>query len=112
MRIVPAAQAWIMSKFDRLLAKSRRRDEPWRESMLLHVHLTDVHRSAAQVMDASGVQQLSALGLEPAVYGDRLRRIVCLPRSSTISEKQTSNSKRCCWGSASCRPFDMSGSVC
>ena len=67
-----------MNKFDRLLAKSRRRDEPWRESMLLHVHLTDVHRSAARVLDASGAQQLSALGLEPADYGDQLRRIVLL----------------------------------
>jgi hypothetical protein len=44
--------------FERLLAKSRPKDlpngKPERESMKLHVQLADVHRAAAQLLDATG----------------------------------------------------------
>lgn len=67
-----------MSTFDRLLAKSRRLGEPWRNSMLLHAHLADVHRSAAQVLDCTGAQQLMAMGLVPKIHLHRFRQIVLL----------------------------------
>ena len=65
-------------KFERLLAKSQHYDEPWIDSMLLPVHLADVYRAAMQVLDATGDDQLAALGLEAASYCDRFRRIVLL----------------------------------
>lgn len=65
-------------KFEKLLAKSRRRDEPWLDSMWLPVHLEDVHRAAGEVLDATGDDQLKALGLEVEAYRDRFRRIVLL----------------------------------
>lgn len=67
-----------MNACDRLLAKGQRLGEPWRDSMLLHFHLADVHRSAAQVLDSTGAQQLTALGLDPGTHSDRFRRIVLL----------------------------------
>jgi CRISPR-associated endonuclease/helicase Cas3 len=63
---------------DRLLAKSQRVGEPWTDSMLLPNHLADVHRAGSQVLDATGDDQLTALGLSPAAWRDRLRRVVTL----------------------------------
>jgi CRISPR-associated endonuclease/helicase Cas3 len=67
-----------MQKFDRLLAKSKEEDEPWSDSMLLHVHLADVHNAASRVLDATGDDQLKALGLPVDEYREQLRRVVLL----------------------------------
>ncbi|HZT80068.1 MAG TPA: CRISPR-associated helicase Cas3' [Gemmataceae bacterium] len=68
--------------FERLLAKSRPKDlsedVPDSESMKLQVHLEDVYRAAGQVLDATGDEQLRALGLDPDRYRERFRRIVLL----------------------------------
>lgn len=64
--------------FEKLLAKSQRHGEPWIDSMWLPVHLADVHAAAAQVLDATGDEQLRALGLDPERYRERFRRIVLL----------------------------------
>lgn len=61
-----------------LWAKSKKKDEPVHPSMLLPRHLLDVHEAALQVLDATGDDQLIALGLEPSKYRERLRRIVLL----------------------------------
>ena len=61
-----------------LWAKSKPRDEPDYPSMRLLVHLADVVEAARRVLDATGDQQLRALGLEPDRYRDRLRRCVTL----------------------------------
>src|SRR5262245_812448 len=63
---------------DRLLAKSKKEDEPWHESIALPVHLKDVHAAAIQVLDATGDDQLQALGLSVEAYRERFRRIVLL----------------------------------
>jgi CRISPR-associated endonuclease/helicase Cas3 len=63
---------------DRLLAKSQKKDELWHDSMALPVHLADVYASAVQVLDATGDDQLRALGLPVAPYRERFRRIVLL----------------------------------
>jgi len=65
-------------KTDTLWAKSKRDDEPEYPSMLLAGHLADVYEAAARVCKASGDDQLRALGLEPAMYADRLRACVLL----------------------------------
>lgn len=62
----------------RLWAKSRWDGEDEHESMLLHRHLADVHAAAVKVLDATGDDQLRALGLEAERYRDRLRRCVLL----------------------------------
>src|SRR5262245_26331430 len=59
----------------RLWAKSKRDDEPERPSMFLLGHLQDVHIAAQQVLDATGDDQLLALGLPPEKFRDRFRRI-------------------------------------
>jgi len=68
--------------FERLLAKSLPRDlGPGEEpppSVYLPNHLADVYRAAGQVLDATGEDQLRALGLPVDSYLDRLRRIVLL----------------------------------
>lgn len=64
--------------FDRLLAKSLRPGEPWRDSMALPGHLADVHTAAGHVLDATGDEQLRALGLDPEAFRERFRRIVLL----------------------------------
>lgn len=68
--------------FERLLAKSRPRDllptDPLPPSTLLPVHLADVYRAAGQVLAATADDQLSALGLPPGGYRDRLQRMVLL----------------------------------
>jgi CRISPR-associated endonuclease/helicase Cas3 len=46
--------------------------------MALPVHLADVYAAAVQVLDATGDDQLRALDLDPARYGERFRRIVLL----------------------------------
>lgn len=63
---------------DRLLAKSIGWDGRWHESMLLPVHLADAHRAACVIVDATGREQLGALGLSEEKYFDRFRRIVLL----------------------------------
>src|SRR5262249_35001073 len=63
---------------NRLWAKSKRDDEPEHPSMFLPQHLADVHGAAAQVLDATGDDQLRALGLEPEQYRERFRRVVLL----------------------------------
>ena len=67
-----------MEKFERLLAKSKREDEPWNDSMLLQVHLADVHSAALCVLNATGDDQLRALGLSVDVFREQLRRVVLL----------------------------------
>lgn len=64
--------------FERLWAKSRRPDEPLRRSMLLVGHLQDVYASAQRIVDATGEDQLRALGLDPRNYLTRFRRCVLL----------------------------------
>ncbi len=66
------------SEFPRLLAKSRKLNEVLTPSMLLIGHLQDVYASALRVLDATGEDQLRALGLEPGIYIDRFRRCVLL----------------------------------
>jgi CRISPR-associated endonuclease/helicase Cas3 len=61
-----------------LWAKSKRNDEPVHPSMFLPRHLVDVYEAAVQVLDATGDDQLRALGLEPGNYRERLHRIVLL----------------------------------
>lgn len=68
----------MKTHFPRLLAKSRRNGEPFNHSMLLIGHLQDVHAAALRVLDATGEDQLRALGLEPRDYLARLRRCVLL----------------------------------
>jgi CRISPR-associated endonuclease/helicase Cas3 len=67
---------------DRLLAKSRPRDhksgDTPPESIFLPNHLRDVYFAAKQVLNATADDQLNALGLDLALYGDRLRRVVLL----------------------------------
>ena len=62
----------------RLWAKSKWNDEPERPSMFLVGHLQDVHEAAKRVLDATGDDQLAALGLKPEDFCDRLRRCVLL----------------------------------
>jgi CRISPR-associated endonuclease/helicase Cas3 len=62
----------------RLWAKSQRKDEDCSESMLLPQHLKDVHTAAIRVLDATADDQLTALGLDSAVYKERLRGCVLL----------------------------------
>jgi CRISPR-associated endonuclease/helicase Cas3 len=62
----------------RLWAKSKRDDETEHRSMLLPGHLQDVYHAAERVLDATADDQLRALGLDVAAYGNRLRRIVLL----------------------------------
>jgi len=62
----------------RLWAKSQKQDEDFRPSMLLPQHLRDVYEAARRVLEATATDQLLALGLDPAVYLDRFRRIVLL----------------------------------
>src|SRR5262245_28561878 len=76
--LCPCGRRTPMTKFDRLLAKSRRVSEPWHDSMWLPVHLEDAYRAAGQVVDATGEDQLKALRLEPGRYLERFRRIVLL----------------------------------
>lgn len=64
--------------FAKLLAKSQGPKEAWRDQMWLPVHLTDVHRAAVQLLEATGDDQLSALGLEPDEHRGRFHRIVRL----------------------------------
>ncbi len=64
--------------FDRLWAKSPTRDGWWHDSLLLSVHLHDVHQAANEVLCCTGADQLEAIGLSPRVHLERLRRIVLL----------------------------------
>jgi CRISPR-associated endonuclease/helicase Cas3 len=63
---------------NRLWAKSKRDEDLVRPSMLLPGHLDDVCNAAQRVLDATGDDQMTALGLKPAQYRDRLRHIVHL----------------------------------
>jgi CRISPR-associated endonuclease/helicase Cas3 len=62
----------------RLWAKSARDGEAIHSSMSLSQHLQDVHEAAAQVLHATGDDQLCALDLSPDIYRDRFRRCVLL----------------------------------
>lgn len=62
----------------RLWAKSKFHGEQERPSMHLLQHLKDVYESAKRVLDATQDCQLSALGLDPALFRDRLRPCVLL----------------------------------
>jgi len=62
----------------RLWAKSRPRDVDEHPSMFLPQHLKDVHTAAERVLEATGDDQLRALGLEPDQYRERFRRCVLL----------------------------------
>jgi CRISPR-associated endonuclease/helicase Cas3 len=62
----------------RLWAKSQPHGAAEHPSMLLPQHLIDVHAAAGCVLDATGDEQLRALGLEPETYRDRFRRCVLL----------------------------------
>lgn len=62
----------------RLWAKSKRGYEDEVPSMLLPGHLWDVYTAAEKVLDATGDDQLLALGLSPDEYRERLRRCVLL----------------------------------
>jgi CRISPR-associated endonuclease/helicase Cas3 len=68
----------MSAQFERLLAKSRREGEPFTHSMLLIGHLHDVYVAAQRILDASGADQLQAIGLDPAMYLERFRRCVLL----------------------------------
>jgi CRISPR-associated endonuclease/helicase Cas3 len=61
---------------NRLWAKSKRDEDRELPSMFLPGHLADVYEAGRRVLDATGDEQLKALGLDPAEYRDRFRRIV------------------------------------
>lgn len=62
----------------RLWAKSKPMHADVHPSMYLSQHLKDVHAAAERVLDATGDDQLLALGLDPGEYRERLRRCVLL----------------------------------
>jgi len=62
----------------RLWAKSKPQHKGEHPSMFLLQHLKDVRAAADRILDATGDDQLRALGLDPAEYRDRLRRCVLL----------------------------------
>ena len=61
-----------------LWAKSGMGGRALHSSMYLHNHLGDVHNAAVSVLEATGDDQLCAVGLEPEKYRERLRRCVLL----------------------------------
>lgn len=63
---------------DKLLAKSKRKDEQDHPSMFLLTHLQDVFKAATFVLAATGKDQLVALGVDPAVHFDRFARCTLL----------------------------------
>ena len=62
----------------RLWAKSKQDYETEVPSMFLPGHLADVYHSAEKVLDATAVDQMTALGLKIPEFDDRLRRCVLL----------------------------------
>jgi CRISPR-associated endonuclease/helicase Cas3 len=62
----------------RLWAKSKRDNEVAIQSMFLPGHLTDVYHAAVRVLDATGADQLAALGLTGGEYYRRFCRCVTL----------------------------------
>lgn len=63
---------------NRLWAKSKPQHKDLHPSMCLLQHLEDVQAAAERILDATGADQLHALGLVPAECLDRLRRCVVL----------------------------------
>jgi CRISPR-associated endonuclease/helicase Cas3 len=63
---------------NRLWAKSKRDDEDEVASMFLPGHLADVRHAAEQVLNATGADQLAALGLPLLENSERLQRCVLL----------------------------------
>ncbi|OWK34209.1 CRISPR-associated helicase Cas3' [Fimbriiglobus ruber] len=63
---------------NRLWAKSKRDDEIATLSMYLPGHLEDAYLAGGRVLQATGDDQLDALGLSLAAYRSRLRRCVLL----------------------------------
>ena len=76
--------------FDKLLAKSQREGEPWRDSMWLPVHLADVYRAAGQVLDATADEQLVALAIDPDTHREwkRARNLALVALASWGGQKQ------------------------
>lgn len=66
----------MKTPFDRLLAKSCPNLTDIPQAALLPQHLADVYDAALAVLQASGDDQLRAMGLAPDVWSSRLRRIV------------------------------------
>ena len=65
-------------KFEHLLAKSHPADrKPWKEQ-LLHGHLSEVLLAAEQLVDATGRDQLAALGIDAEVHFTRFRELARL----------------------------------
>jgi len=62
----------------RLWAKGLRRNQTAHPSMLLINHLVDVHTSARLVLQATGKDQLRALGLDPELHHFRFEQCVLL----------------------------------
>lgn len=65
----------------RLLAKSPPRaaaESDWPESVFLHGHLRDAHDAARAVLEFTGEEQLTALGLAPCDWWDKFARTVRL----------------------------------
>ena len=67
-----------MMDFERIWAKSARRNEVPGDWMLLANHLVAAHDAAVQILDATADDQLSALGLDATRFRERLRRCVLL----------------------------------
>jgi CRISPR-associated endonuclease/helicase Cas3 len=61
-----------------LWAKSKGEQDPLVESMRLTQHLRDVYAAALRVLETTADNQLSAMGLDGAAYGERFRRCVRL----------------------------------
>lgn len=61
-----------------LWAKSKGEQDPLVESMRLTQHLQDVYAAALRVLEVTADDQLSAMGLDGAAYGERFRRCVTL----------------------------------
>jgi CRISPR-associated endonuclease/helicase Cas3 len=66
----------VKAQFDRLLAKSCPNLKQIPQAAVLCQHLTDVHNAAQAVLGATGNDQLRAVGLSPAAWSGRLRRVV------------------------------------
>ena len=75
---IPSMEDGDMMTLDQLWAKSQPKGRPLHPSGLLPQHLFDVVTAARMIVEATGDEQLCALGLEPETYRDRLRRCVLL----------------------------------
>ena len=76
-----------------LWAKSQWPGEADHPSTRLSGHLADVLEAATRVLDATGDEQLRALGLDAQRYRLRLRRCVRLAAASTILARRITISR-------------------